>query len=212
MIVIGAGGFAKELLEILVSEKYGLNERNLYFFDNINPKTNLFGKFKILKNYEECSGLIKSHDVHFCYGIGNPYLRKKLGSEFISLGGQCVSVVSSESSIGSFNTEIGLGTTILGNAQITNNVKIGIGCLIYMNTSITHDVEISDFVEISPGVTITGNCKIGEFTSIGANATLLPGVKIGSNCIIGAGSVVTKNVANNCMVKGVPAKAFKKSG
>ena len=42
--------------------------------------------------------------------------------------------------------------------------------------------------------------------SIGSNATILCGVEIGEGAIIGAGSVVTKNVAPNSIVKGNPAK------
>ena len=44
---------------------------------------------------------------------------------------------------------------------------------------------------------------------IGAAATILPGVTIGENAVIAAGSVVTKDVPNNCIVGGVPAKFIK---
>ena len=49
MVIIGAKGFAKELLEVLVSTKYNYNEENLFFFDNINPEIPdlLFDKFKV---------------------------------------------------------------------------------------------------------------------------------------------------------------------
>ena len=44
---------------------------------------------------------------------------------------------------------------------------------------------------------------VGDYTRIGSNATILP-VTIGNNVIIGAGAVVTRNVPNNCIVKGNP--------
>ncbi|HCN9213680.1 TPA: N-acetyltransferase, partial [Escherichia coli] len=50
---------------------------------------------------------------------------------------------------------------------------------------------------------------IGENSSIGANSTILPGVKIGRNCMIGAGSVVTKDVPDNALVLGNPARIVK---
>ena len=55
MVVIGAKGFAKELLEVLVSTKYNFNEQNLFFFDNVNPETPdyLFNKYKVLKTFDD---------------------------------------------------------------------------------------------------------------------------------------------------------------
>lgn len=53
-----------------------------------------------------------------------------------------------------------------------------------------------------------GQIKIGDNTNIGWNAIILPGVTIGKNCIIAAGAVVTKDVPDNNVVAGVPAKTI----
>lgn len=50
---------------------------------------------------------------------------------------------------------------------------------------------------------------IGDNVWIGENVCILPGVKIGNGCIIGANSVVTKNILDNCIVAGSPAKILK---
>ena len=52
--------------------------------------------------------------------------------------------------------------------------------------------------------------KICENVWIGENAIILPGIEIGKNSVIGAGSVVTKNVPENCIVAGNPARIIKK--
>lgn len=46
---------------------------------------------------------------------------------------------------------------------------------------------------------------IGDNVSICANATVIGGIKIGNNVVIGAGSVVTKDVPDNCVAHGNPA-------
>jgi len=52
--------------------------------------------------------------------------------------------------------------------------------------------------------------KICENVWLGENAIILPGIEIGKNSVIGAGSVVTKNVPENCIVAGNPARIIKK--
>ncbi|MBP7086410.1 MAG: transferase [Enterococcus sp.] len=51
--------------------------------------------------------------------------------------------------------------------------------------------------------------SIGKNVWIGANATVLPGVRIGDGAIIAAGAVVSKDVEENTIVGGVPAKVMK---
>lgn len=51
---------------------------------------------------------------------------------------------------------------------------------------------------------------IGNDVWIGGDVTILPGVTIGNNVVVAAGAVVTKDVPDNCVVGGVPAKIIKK--
>lgn len=208
MLIIGAKGFAKEVLEIL--HQMGETE-NLCFYDDISEDfpNLLYGRFKVLKSEGEAQEYFKNIDNQFTIGIGNTKLREKLFVKFQNLGGKFTSTISHNSEMGSFGITIGEGSNILGGVKISNDVKIGKGVIIYYNSIITHDVEIGDFVEISPGTTLLGRCKIGDFTQIGAGAIIFPDVIIGKNTIIGAGSVVRENVPDNCIAAGVPAKIIK---
>lgn len=208
MLIIGAKGFAKEVLEIL----YQLNQyENVVFYDDVNDDLpeKLYDKFLILTTIFEAENYLKTVDNRFTIGIGNPILRKKLSDKFIALGGILTSTISLNAKIGSEEVAIGVGTNILDGAVISNSVTIGVGCIIYYNSVITHDCKICDFVEISPAAILLGRCKIGSFTQIGANATILPDITIGSNVIIGAGAVVTKDIPDNCLAVGMPAKIIK---
>ena len=57
---------------------------------------------------------------------------------------------------------------------------------------------------------MSNSISVGNGCWIGANVTILDGVNIGNGCVIAAGSVVTKNVPDNVLYAGVPAK-FKKN-
>ena len=89
------------------------------------------------------------------------------------------------------------------------------------------EVHIGDNVMIGPGTLITtvghplspmGRRKhlafakpvhIGNDVWIGGNVTILPGVTIGNNVVVAAGAVVTKDIPDNCVVGGVPARKIK---
>ena len=53
-----------------------------------------------------------------------------------------------------------------------------------------------------------GRVTIGNNVHVGVNAMILPGVTIGNNCIVGVGAIVTKDVPDNCVVAGVPARVI----
>ncbi len=204
MLIVGAKGFAKEVLEVLLQNN---QTENLVFYDDVNHDTSelIYNTFPILKNTDQAQKYFQEVDSNFSIGIGNPVLRNEMFIKFQNLGGIYSTTISPDSKIGSFNVEIGIGSNILQNVIISNSVKIGIGCLIYYNTIITHDCQIGNFVELSPNSIILGRAIVGDFSSIGANATILPDIKIGKNVIVGAGAVVTKNVPDNCLVVGTPA-------
>jgi UDP-2-acetamido-3-amino-2,3-dideoxy-glucuronate N-acetyltransferase len=120
--------------------------------------------------------------------------------------------------------EIGSNCNINCFVFIENNVKIGDNVTIKPGVQIWDAVTIEDNVFIGPNVTFTndrfpksGNTNfkidttvIRKGASIGANSTIIAGITIGENSLIGAGSVVTKNVPENEIWVGNPAKFLRK--
>lgn len=206
MIIVGAGGLAKEILSI-VQEQY--SDRDIYFFDNVNEFSSpyIFSKFKILSTQEELLDVFENTGYEYVVGVGGIENKIKLTEYFNSLGGRLKTLVSKYSFVGKYEVSIGKGSILFPGVKVSNNVFLGSNCLVYYNCILTHDCVIGDNAEIAPGVSVLGGVKIENNVWIGSNSTILPKLKIGSDSIIGAGAVVTKDVEKRQIVYGVPAKS-----
>lgn len=130
-----------------------------------------------------------------------------------------------------YGVAIGDNTKIGPFVEIQNGVSIAKNCKIQSHSFICEGVDIEDGVFIGHGVIfcndrnpssvnsdgvlktngdwILEKVKVKKGASIGSNSTVLCGITIGSNSLIGAGSVVTKDIPDNQVWAGNPAKFLK---
>ncbi|MEW6185406.1 MAG: acetyltransferase [Thermodesulfobacteriota bacterium] len=108
------------------------------------------------------------------------------------------------------SAELGRGCLISPGVIIGPGVKIGDHCIINSATTIDHDSTIEENVIMGAGVHLPGFVKVLSGTFIGVGSSSVNGVTIGSDCLIGAGSVITKDIPDNVLAAGVPAKEIRK--
>ena len=118
---------------------------------------------------------------------------------------------------------LGSDCNICSHCFIENDVIIGDRVTIKNGVKIFDSIEIEDDVFIGPNVTFTNDLypksernfktkknfpktKVCKGASIGAGSIILPGITIGEFSLVGAGSLVDKNVKNNSIFYGHPAK------
>lgn len=205
MLVIGALGFAKQLLPALIENHF----TKLAFYDDYNPDVLNTYEYPVLKNIEQARAWFAEHGNDFCLGISNPALRYRMAQKFAAIGGQLRTVISSSGTILATHSSISNGCTILAHTIIENDVAVGEGTLINIKAAVCHDSTVGRYCEIAPGALMLGRTTLGDFSFIGANAVINPKVKVGSNVIVGSGAVVHRDVPDNCVVAGVPAKKIR---
>ena len=106
-----------------------------------------------------------------------------------------------------------IGNNFTGNFNLTildiNEVIIGDNVMIGPNTTITAVGHPLSPKKRREHLGQASKITIGNDVWIGANVTILPGVTIGNNVVIGAGAVVTKDIPDNSLAVGVPARVIK---
>ena len=118
-----------------------------------------------------------------------------------------------------FGCKIGKNTKIDAFVYIEHDVVIGDNCKIRPFVFIPTGVTIEDHVFIAPNVTFTNDkyprthgdwkllkTRVKRHASIGAGSVINPGVTIGENALIGAGSTVTRDIPDNAIALGSPAR------
>lgn len=193
VIFIGAGGHAKVLASIVDATAFEL----VAVFDPDKTKQRFYGV-----NNEGDYTPNAHPEAKLLIAIGDNATRKKISQ---SIAHDFVQAIHPSAQIDRL-VQMGQGVQVMPLVVINRASSIGHHSIINSNATVEHDCQIGDFVHIAPGATICGGVTVGEETLVGANSTVLPNCSIGKNVIIGAGTVVTKNIPDNTVVKGVPGK------
>jgi acetyltransferase EpsM len=190
-------------------QKQNQNINTLCIYDDDMQKHgNIYYDVKVDGSLDEIERHFLDNNVsalHICLGEKHLSLKKDIFNKYKKIGLQFPNfidpscLVSPTSTIGEGNV-LSFGIIIGHNTIINSNNSIWAGAII------EHDCILHGHSYIGPNVTISGFVEIGECSLIGSGAVILPEIKIGHNCIVGAGAVVTKDIPNNSIVKGNPAR------
>ena len=104
---------------------------------------------------------------------------------------------------------VGRAPQIMAGCIVQPDVTLGDFVVLNTGAQIDHHGTMGDFAFLGPGACLAGGVTVGARAFIGANATVLPGKKIGRNALVGAGAVVARDVPDNAIVAGNPAKLLR---
>ncbi len=203
MLIVGAGGHAKEVYEVLRLQHPATE---MAFWDEDPSLPNQVLNCPLLRTDAEAAEWLVNHDLRFVLGVGGPRTRRLLTERMGKLGGLPTGCRAPSAILGSYGIELGSGIDVMHRVLLTTHVTVGRGTLINAGCTLSHDVQVGNYCELGPGALLTGSVQVGDETLIGAGAVVLPGVHIGRRVTVAAGAVVTKNVHDGVTVMGVPAR------
>lgn len=205
IIIIGAGGHAKVLIETLQLmpqvEIVGLLDVRAEKAGQVVAGVKILGTDEAIHAYPPS-------EVQLVNGIGSvdlPLRRMQIFNRFKARGYTFFSVIHPRAYI-SKSAICGEGLQIMAGGIIQTECRLGANVLVNTGALIDHESCIHDHVHIAPGSVICGNVTLGAHAHIGTGAVIMQGRKVGERCLVAAGAVVIHDIAAGMRVVGVPAK------
>lgn len=206
--IFGAGRHALEIYYLIQNSATPRIKISGFIVDNPTQDSFINIPVQSLNRFIEEDKLLK-HKPKVIIAVGDTRTIERVSIVLREFHIPSFSVIHKSVNTKSF-LSIGDGVTICNGSIFTTNIKIGNHSIINIGCTVSHDVIIGNCVNICPGVNISGGVSIEDNVFIGTGSVILPKVIIGKNSIVGAGAVVLKNIEENVIVAGNPARIIKK--
>jgi sugar O-acyltransferase (sialic acid O-acetyltransferase NeuD family) len=215
VVILGAGGHARETLGIFEELKATAPERNaggwevLGFVDEDPAKHGVMVNGKaVLGDLSWFATQAGRADLRVICAIGSGPGRRRLVNRAREMGLTFCSAISPRASVSPL-ASVGVGSMIAPGAVIGPEVAVGDHVIINVGCTVSHEARLGDYCTLAPGVHIAGNTRLGDGCDLGIGTVTIQGITIGDWSIVGAGCVLIEDVPPNVTVVGVPARVIK---
>jgi sugar O-acyltransferase (sialic acid O-acetyltransferase NeuD family) len=204
VILLGAGGHAKvvlEMLQLMQTKVLGVSCPLLYA-QQVQQWRGLavLGDDDVLNKFNPAQ-------VKLVNGVGmmpHSQARYVLFNKARQAEFEFINLVH-PSAVVSPSVQLGQGVQIMAGAVIQADSKIADNVIINSRALIEHDCDIASHSHIAPGAVLCGQVTVAEQVFVGAGATVIQGIELAAGAVVGAGTVVVKNLAADATVRGVSA-------
>jgi acetyltransferase EpsM len=203
LLVLGTRTLALEIAD-LAADIPGL--RVAGFVENMEPELCAEPLAGLPVHWVDDVGLFAGDHLAVC-GLATTH-RGRFVDQVAALGLRFATLVHPTARV-SRTTSVGEGSIVSAGVVVGAYSNFGRHVLINRGALVGHHTSVGDFVSIQPGANVAGACVIGPRTYVGMGAVVLDHLTVGSGSVIGAGAVVTRDVADNVQVMGVPAHVVK---
>ena len=206
IIIVGASGFGRELLEIIGNINRKEPTWNILGFidDDLNALDGFDIPYRVIGTIRDWQPTEKEM---YALAIAAPRTKEKIVPVLKAKGARFATIIAPTASIGD-RTHVGEGVVMFGDVGIS--VDVTIGNFVFFNAldGIGHDTVIGDYCTFGPKVCISGGTRMGKCVNVGALASTFPGIEVGDYATIGMNSSAIRRVKPETTVMGVPAKSI----
>ena len=206
--IYGAGGLGREVLELsrIINRREERWTGFIFIDDGDVPE--IINGIKV-HQYEEAKKQFSS-ELEIVLAIGEPIIRKRILNTIRNDGIRTPTLIHPDVYIPE-TTEIGTGVIIQYGCFISCNVKIEDYVFIQPQVNVGHDDVLMEGCMLSGFVNLGGVVTVGKYTYIGLSSCVKQGIRIGNFSIISMGSVVYKDIPDEMIAVGNPARPMKKN-
>lgn len=204
LIIIGAGGFGREVFSCAVDVQSHRRDWEIRGFLDDNPHA-LDGYHYEAPIIDSIENYLPQDGDCFIIGLQSPQEKLSIGERLLQRGAKFINLIHPTAVVGK-NSTLGYGCVICIHSGISCDVQGGNFVTLNAHGAVGHDAILGDGCTISAFAHVSGLVTLGKGAYVGIHGCILPKVKVGDFATIGAGSVVLKHVKPGSTVLGVPAK------
>lgn len=205
MVIVGAGGHAREIAQIVadINAQQGTWQICCFAVEReFESGFDIHGVPVIA--IDELPGHLRP--AHFVVAVGSSTLRNRLAARITQVSlGRFATLIHPQARVGP-RVSIGEGSVIFPGAILTTDIRLGSHVHVNVVGTVSHDCRIGDYSTLGPHACCCGGVALEDGVELGAGAVVLPRMRIGQRSVVGAGAIVTKDLASEVLAVGVPAR------
>ena len=206
IFLFGAGGHAKAVIGVLERQQ----RWNLVGLLDDDPSKDPVLTYPVLGDRGRAQDLYESGIERFHVSIGDNATRSSLATEIAAIGFKPVSILD-PTVVQLAGASVGAGAFIHAYTVLGATSQVGEHAIISVHAGVGHDSVLGSCVHLAPKVQLAGNVTVGDRSFLGTGSVVLPGVTIGADVTVGANSLVNRDIEDNAVVAGIPARPFRRN-
>jgi sugar O-acyltransferase (sialic acid O-acetyltransferase NeuD family) len=207
LIIVGAGGFGRELYEMLWDAYSPAEYRFKGFLANSPGSLDESGvREPVLGDPEKYR---PDPNDRFLLAIGAMDVRRRVVESLETRGGEFISFVHPLARVAA-TAQVGAGAVIYPFAVISNRASLAPHVHLNYYASVGHDCQLGRYCLLAPYSTLNGFVQLAAEVYMSTHATVAPGRRLGKRCKVSANSACMQDAGDEMLIFGVPGRQVRR--